>query len=39
MESRYNKDYKITQEQLAYLVGRVEILKKTVEEICKEKIS
>ncbi len=37
IDARYNKHYKITQEQLNYLIGRVEKLKKVVEKICKEK--
>ena len=36
IDARYNKDYRITQEQLQYLITRVEILKTTTESICKE---
>ena len=35
IDARYNKDYSITQEQLQYLITRVEILKTTAENICK----
>ena len=33
-EARYNKNYKITEEQLVYLIKRVEKLKSITEEIC-----
>jgi len=33
-EARYNKNYKITEEQLVYLIKRVEKLKSVTEEIC-----
>ena len=36
IDARYNKDYRITQEQLQYLITRVEILKTTTENICKQ---
>jgi len=39
IEARYNKDYKITREQLEYLISRVEILKEMAERLCKEKIA
>lgn len=39
IEARYNKDYKITDEQLNYLISRTEILKDITERICKEKIA
>ena len=39
IEARYNKDYKITSEQLEYLIARVEILKDMTERLCKEKIA
>lgn len=38
VEARYNENYKITKEQLAYLVKRVEKLKAIVEEVCLKKI-
>ena len=38
IEARYNKDYKISKEQLGYLIGRVEVLREVVEEVCKQKI-
>lgn len=39
IEARYNKDYKISDEQLNYLISRTEILKDITERICKEKIA
>ena len=39
IEARYNKDYKITREQLEYLISRLEILKEMTERLCKEKIA
>ena len=39
IEARYNKDYKITSEQLEYLIARVEILKDMTERLCREKIA
>jgi predicted nucleotidyltransferase/HEPN domain-containing protein len=33
-EARYNKNYKITEEQLVYLIKRLEKLKSVTEEIC-----
>lgn len=39
IEARYNKDYKISDEQLNYLISRTEILKDITECICKEKIA
>jgi HEPN domain-containing protein len=36
VESRYNKDYSITKEQLEYLILRVENLKKIVKEVCED---
>jgi predicted nucleotidyltransferase/HEPN domain-containing protein len=38
IEARYNKDYKISKEQLGYLIERVEVLQKVVGEICHSKI-
>jgi len=38
-EARYNKNYKITEEQLAYLIKRIEKLKSVTEEICKNRIN
>ena len=38
IEARYNKNFRITKEQLEYLVKRVEKLKETTEKICKNKI-
>ncbi len=38
VEARYNIDYKISKEDLAYLGERVMILQKLTEQICKEKI-
>jgi predicted nucleotidyltransferase/HEPN domain-containing protein len=38
IEARYNKDYKISEEQLKYLIKRIEYLKEITQEICKSKI-
>ncbi|HJK86486.1 MAG TPA: HEPN domain-containing protein [Candidatus Megaira endosymbiont of Nemacystus decipiens] len=38
VEARYNKNYKITEEQLNYLTARVEKLKNITERICLAKI-
>ena len=38
IDARYNKNYKISQEQLEYLVERVEMLREVVREVCGEKI-
>ncbi|HJK86656.1 MAG TPA: HEPN domain-containing protein [Candidatus Megaira endosymbiont of Nemacystus decipiens] len=38
VEARYNKNYKITEEQLSYLTTRVEKLKNVTEKICLAKI-
>jgi len=38
-EARYNKNYKITEEQLVYLIKRVEKLKSITEEICTDWIN
>jgi len=38
IDARYNKHFKITKEQLEYLIKRVEGLKDVVEKICKDKI-
>lgn len=35
IDARYNKNYKITEEQLLYLISRVEKLKAITEEICQ----
>jgi predicted nucleotidyltransferase/HEPN domain-containing protein len=37
--ARYDKKYKITEEELAYLTKRVEKLKSVTEKICKERIN
>lgn len=39
IEARYNKEYKISNEQLDYLISRTEILKDITERICKEKMA
>ncbi|BFD46390.1 MAG: HEPN domain-containing protein [Rickettsia endosymbiont of Sergentomyia squamirostris] len=39
VEARYNKDYKITKEQLLYLIDRVKKLKTVTEKICLERIN
>ncbi|WP_341751236.1 HEPN domain-containing protein [Candidatus Tisiphia endosymbiont of Piscicola geometra] len=39
IEARYNKDYKITKEQLLYLIDRVKKLKTVTEKICLERIN
>lgn len=38
IEARYNKEYKISREQLGYLISRIEILKDITQRLCKEKI-
>jgi uncharacterized protein len=38
IDSRYSKDYKITKEQLGYLIKRVEYLQNVTQEVCKEKV-
>ena len=38
IEARYNKDFSISQEQLEYLISRIDILKDITERLCKEKI-
>ena len=38
-EARYNKDFSISQEQLEYLISRVDILRDVTERLCKEKIA
>ena len=39
IEARYNKEYKITKEQLLYLVERVQKLQNLTERICQEYIN
>ena len=39
VDARYNKDYKITKEQLLYLIDRVEKLKQITKKMCLEKIN
>ncbi|WP_425363116.1 HEPN domain-containing protein [Candidatus Tisiphia endosymbiont of Hybos culiciformis] len=39
IEARYNKDYKIDEEQLLYLIDRVNKLKIVTEKICLERIN
>ncbi|WP_269077796.1 nucleotidyltransferase [Rickettsia felis] len=39
VDARYNKNYKITKEQLLYLIDRIEKLKQITEKICLEKIN
>jgi len=38
VSARYNKNYKITSEELTWLSSRIEILQDMTEEICKKKI-
>ena len=38
IEARYNKHYKISKEQLEYLVERIERLRDLVKKVCEEKI-
>lgn len=38
IDARYNKHFKITKEQLEYLIARVEQLKELVEVVCRERI-
>ena len=39
IKARYDKHYKITKEQLLYLIERVGKLKKITEKICLEKLN
>lgn len=39
IEARYDKDFRISSEQLEYLISRVEILKDITERVCKKKIA
>lgn len=39
IEARYNLDFKISREQLEYLISRVEILRDLTERLCREKIA
>ena len=39
IEARYNKDFSISQEQLEYLISRVDMLRDVTERLCKEKIA
>ncbi|WP_341758040.1 HEPN domain-containing protein [Candidatus Tisiphia endosymbiont of Ditula angustiorana] len=39
VKARYDKNYRITKEQLLYLIDRVEQLQKITEKICLEKLS
>jgi HEPN domain-containing protein/predicted nucleotidyltransferase len=38
IDARYNKHFKITKEQLIYLVSRIDLLKEVVKEVCKDRI-
>ncbi|WP_236682682.1 HEPN domain-containing protein [Rickettsia felis] len=38
VDARYDKNYKITKEQLLYLIERVEKLKEITERICLKRI-
>lgn len=39
VDARYNKDYKITEEELKYLAERVALLKKLVAQLCEAEIA
>jgi hypothetical protein len=39
VKARYSRHYRITAEQLEWLSGRVEVLQRTVRELCEERIS
>lgn len=39
VDARYNMDYKISKEDLEYLSERVRLLRKLMDEICREKIA
>lgn len=39
IEARYNLDFRISHEQLEYLISRVEILRDITERLCREKIA
>jgi uncharacterized protein len=38
IDARYNKNFKITKDQLEYLISRVEGLKSLVKSVCKERV-
>lgn len=39
VKARYSRHYRITDEQLAWLSGRVELLQRIVREVCEERIA
>jgi predicted nucleotidyltransferase/HEPN domain-containing protein len=39
VKARYSRHYRITEEQLAWLAGRVELLQRIVREVCEERIA
>ncbi|WP_231555770.1 HEPN domain-containing protein [Rickettsia hoogstraalii] len=39
VKARYDKNYKITKEQLLYLIERIEKLKEITEKICTARIN
>jgi predicted nucleotidyltransferase/HEPN domain-containing protein len=39
VKARYSRHYRITDEQLAWLSGRVELLQRVVREVCEERIA
>lgn len=39
VKARYSRHYRITDEQLAWLSGRVDLLQRTVREVCEERIA
>lgn len=39
VKARYSRHYRITAEQLEWLSGRVELLQRTVQDLCEERIS
>jgi HEPN domain-containing protein len=39
VKARYSRHYRITDEQLAWLFGRVELLQRVVREVCEERIA
>jgi hypothetical protein len=39
VKARYSRQYRITDEQLAWLSGRVELLQTIVRQVCEERIA
>jgi len=39
VKARYSRHYRISEEQLAWLSGRVELLQAIVREVCEQRIA